>query len=269
MPELAEVENVRLNLEAWWQGRRAVEIDEGLDEGLLVETTLDRVRGVLLGARCLDVRRRGKVLAVELQGGEVLAFHFMMTGKIVRRPRPEARHSRMAWRIDGDGWLHFVDPRRLGSLRCMSVEALERWEGWAGLGPEADEVDAEELAGRLSGTKRRLKDALLDQRVIAGVGNIAVSELFWRAGLPPEVRCDELTWEQIAALAAELPRYFSWLLQAQRSDEIRYLGEGAGTDDPFEVYGRQGQPCPRCREAIVRIRSGGRSTYYCPRCQRA
>ena len=263
MPELAEVEIVRRNLERWWLGRRAEEV-RVLDPKLafLAEPLRE-----LMAREVEAVRRRGKLLIVAVAGGAHVLFHLRMTGKIVRAegPRPSSS-ARLSWRLDDGEWLVFKDRRRFAEVRVMAPGELEGYEPLQSMGPEPHEVDAARLAELLA-CRRRLKDRLMDQRVIAGIGNIAVSEVFWRIGLPPDVRCDALTPDQIAALAAALPAYFDWLIEVESADEIAYVNEGKNTPSPFSIYGRGGEPCPRCASPIESETIGSRTSYFCRACQ--
>lgn len=262
MPELAEVEIVRRNLSRWWT-KPASEVRLH-DEALLTRGAPELLVGLLTSeAPAMD--RRGKYLIARFSGDRAAIFHFRMTGKIVRSSDPQPRFARLAW--DGaDEWLIFKDSRRLGHVEVFDTGELARYEPLLKMGPEPHGLSGGELAARLS-PRRRLKDALMDQSVIAGVGNIAISEVFWRLNFAPDVKAKLLSQSQIDALAEELPRYFDELLEDQLDDEVIYLGEGKA-HNPFAVYGREGEPCPRCETAVARETIGGRSSYYCPKCQK-
>ncbi len=264
MPELAEVEIVRRNLTRWWVGRAADAI------ALYDPAALTRGDAAALDAAmrrpARAARRRGKYLLVDLGDDLTLLFHFRMTGKIAPIIN-DTTISRLAWRLPEVGWLAFQDSRRLGEVALHDAASLAAHPALSSMGPEPHELpDGDALGARLTRGARPLKDALLDQRVIAGVGNIAISEVFWRLGLHPEVRCDALDAQARHALARELPAYFDWLVADQQADELYYLSQGK-VDNPFTVYRRDGQPCPRCASAIARHVRQGRSTYYCPQCQ--
>ncbi len=265
MPELSEVEVARTRVESWWRGRAAdevrVEDDEVFDNpaGLDVEELFKR--------EVVSVRRRGKYLVVDFEEDAAAIFHFRMTGKITSSETPTRRFTRLSWHVPDVGWLVFDDARRLGDVVLMEGDPLEAHPPLIAMGPEPHDIeDGAELADLLGGRRRRLKDMLLDQSVIAGVGNIAISELYWRIGLHPKVRANELTEEQLEGLASEMPIYFDWLVEDQMADEIVYLNEGKAKN-PFDVYAREDEPCPRCKTSIERMTFGGRSTYYCPTCQ--
>ena len=140
-------------------------------------------------------------------------------------------------------------------------------EPWTLLGPEPFDVTVDHL-DQVVGPRRTLKAALLDQHVLAGVGNIAVSEVYWTLGLAPDVKSGALSDAQKSALVKELPTYFDWVISEQESEEVHYTGE-PGADNPFTVYKREGEPCPRCGESIARVMVNNRSSYFCPGCQPA
>lgn len=266
MPELAEVEVARTRVEQWWRGRVAEDV-RVLDEGVLDGDGDVADLEDALAQEVLAVRRRGKYLIVDFDGGQSAVFHFRMTGKITISEQPKRRFTRLSWLVAEVGWLVFDDARRLGGVALFDGDPCELYAPLVAMGPEPyDLADGAALRAQLGATRRRLKDALLDQKIVAGVGNIAISELFWRVGLAPEVRAHEVSDAQLDALVAEMPGYFDWLVEDQMADEIVYLGEGKA-QNPFSVYKREDEPCPRCEEPIARATFGGRSTYYCPRCQ--
>jgi formamidopyrimidine-DNA glycosylase len=133
------------------------------------------------------------------------------------------------------------------------------------MGPEPFELTADQWRDILP-ENRLLKTSLMDQRVVAGLGNIAISEIFWRAGLHPRVKCGELTDEQVEALAEIVPDYLEEVIAAETSDEITYIEE-SGAANPFDIYRRE--ECPRCGAEVEKMNVGGRSTYFCPECQTA
>ncbi|WP_230469674.1 Fpg/Nei family DNA glycosylase [Lujinxingia vulgaris] len=263
MPELAEVEVARRNVAGWWEGEAAAEV-RLLDAKVLKKGSARELEEAMLRP-LVAMRRRGKYLWAELEGGHAVMFHFRMTGKITCETTPQPRFARLAWRVDKTGWLTFKDSRRLGHVEVLAPGELERYDALLRMGKEPHDITVDELREAAS-DRRQLKSALLDQGVVAGVGNIAISELFWRLQLPPEVRCGELSQAQWEALVEEMPRYFDEIIARSMADEIAYMNE-AGGENIFEVYGRKGEACPRCEEAIERVKVAGRSTYFCPACQ--
>ena len=263
MPELGEVEVVRRNLVRWWEGRRASKV-RLRDESLLKNSDAGRLETALT-RRLETAERRGKYLMCHLAGDRTAVFHFRMTGKIIRCDDPEREYARLSWYVDETGWLSFVDQRRLGTAHLMTADELASYEPLVEMGPEPEDLTVTRLRGSCTG-RRLLKTALLDQAIVAGVGNIAISELFWRLEIRPDVRCGELSDRQLGRLIEEMPRYFEEVVEFSMADEIEYLQEG-GADNPFAIYGRDGAPCPRCQTALAKTRVGGRSSFYCPVCQ--
>lgn len=263
MPELPEVEIGRRNLERWWEGRAADEVSL-LDEKLLVETE----PGALLDAleeRLEAADRRGKYLLMRMADGRTVMFHFRMTGKIVRGDGPEPEYARLSWRIPEVGWLCFVDMRRLGDARVFEPGELEDYEALAEMGPDPMEMSAEDWRDVLP-ERRMFKTAIIDQSVVAGLGNIAASELLWRLALPPRVQCADLTDDDFGDLASAVPRYLEAVIAEEAGDEVVYVEEDLSVN-PFRVYRRRDEPCPRCETPIDKKDVGGRSTYFCPTCQ--
>ncbi len=267
MPELAEVEVVRTRVAQWWEGKQADDVRLHDPKVLDEDDSAERLKE-LLKSTVTAVRRRGKYLIVDFGAQDAsVIFHFRMTGKITIHDQPKRRFTRLSWLVPDEGWLVFDDARRLGGVTIVEGEPLEVYDPLVRMGPEPHELkDSEHLRECLAGTKRRFKDALLDQSVIAGVGNIAISELFWRVRLTPDVRTHKVSDATLDALVEEMPAYFDWLVEDQMADEIVYLGEGKA-ENPFDVYDREDEPCHRCDTAIARATFGGRSTYYCPQCQ--
>lgn len=263
MPELAEVEVVRRNLEHWWEGREASQVLV-LDEKLLKNASPQEMKEALLQP-LEKADRRGKYLICRMADGSVVVFHFRMTGKIICGDESEPKYGRLGWHIDGEGWLVFKDQRRLGTARLFSADDFENYEPLVKMGPEPGDLTVEHLREKCS-ARRMLKTALLDQSIVAGVGNIAISEVFWRLELAPDIKCGQLSDDKWQALVEELPVYFEEIIELSTGDEITYLEE-AGDENIFQIYGREGEECPRCATPIEKRKIGGRTSYYCAACQ--
>ena len=267
MPELAEVEIARRQLRAWWQGRRA--------ERIIIHDAklLDAERAERWLTTCLrQIERRGKHLILAFDEDRYALLHLRMTGKIVSGEERAPRGARLSVYFHDDAPpLHFVDTRRLGTLQLFRGHPRDQHEALRAMGPEPyDLPNGQALSSKIS-PKRRLKSALLDQKVLAGVGNIAISELFWQVGLHPEVLAGEVTAPQWQALVKAMPPYFDSLINAHPIErEIDYVNQGAERPvaSPFQIYAHEGEPCPRCLKAsIERVKVSGRSSYFCPSCQ--
>lgn len=274
MPELPEVEVCRRQLERWASGRvvHAVDVvDPAVVRRGLSTRPGDAVDG---GAQALTSAAAGGVAGVPLRHGKRLGWqlgsaavlvHLGMTGKWVRTDRAAAppRFARLALTVD-DQVLWFLDMRRFGSVTPVDppLAAAVR----VGLGPDAlaEAPDGSALQERLTG-RRPIKVALMDQARLAGVGNIHAAEALWWAAISPERRCEQVSAPSWERLAHELPMHLQRTVDLEDAEEIVYMTEGA--ENRFTVYGRAGEPCPRCGGSIARTRQSGRATYWCPGCQ--
>lgn len=274
MPELPEVEMCRRQLSQWGAGRRVAEVivpDDGVVRPTLSTRPSEalpdgpaRVDAALTGKVAAEPVRRGKRIAWSF-GEHALALHLGMTGRWRVRDE-EPRWGRFALRFEDGPTVWFIDPRRFG---CVSLHPTEDALALIarGLGPDGllDPPDGPTLRARLTG-KRAIKVALLDQSIVAGLGNIHVVEALWRVHIAPTRRADSLDADEAAALARAIPEQFRWALKAQGGDDdLVYVTDGG--DNIFAVYGREGQPCVRCEGTVERLSQSGRSTFWCPACQ--
>lgn len=277
MPELPEVESARRALLAWLPGRiDAVSVfDPSAVRTRLSTSPSDAVvdgdaaaRDLFEGAVTVRIERHGKRLGWILKRGRAeraVLMHLGMTGRLVRRTSSEVPGAgvRLAWRA-GDTWVWFEDARRFGCVSPVPVAAMDA-RLRDGHGPDALDapLDAAGLGARVTG-RRAVKDALMDQAVVAGLGNIHVVEALWRARVHPDTRADDVSAAGWKRLAAAIPTQLAAFVE-EPDREVRYMNLGG--DNPFRVYGREGEPCPRCGGPIART-AKGRSTYFCPACQR-
>lgn len=272
MPELPEVETVVREVRPLLTGRRigAVTVsDQPLRRRWSEEWT-----AALVGRRVRDVRRRGKWIVIDLTASHSLLIHLGMTGQLTVVPSavPVAAHTHLMLDLNsGREQLRFRDVRRFGSATLVVGDpALEEFFRNALLGPEPFELDRAYWWQRLSATQRCLKAVLLDQRVVAGVGNIYADESLFEARLHPRQRGGDLDAAEAERLRRAIVKVLNRAI-AKRGSSIRdYVGGSGlrgGYQQEFRVYGRTGEPCPCCRLPIERVRLAGRSTHYCPRCQ--
>ncbi|HXX31601.1 MAG TPA: bifunctional DNA-formamidopyrimidine glycosylase/DNA-(apurinic or apyrimidinic site) lyase [Myxococcaceae bacterium] len=268
MPELPEVEIARRNL-ARWLGRAAVARAEA--DRTRIFRGADRSAFTRLRGRLTFARRRGKVLLLGFEGNRGFLSHLGMTGKWVRRRsgQPEP-YSRARLVLDDGSVLHYRDPRLFGRIEPAPAGALERLPAVRALGPDPllDAVDGPTLEAALGTSRVPVKVALLDQRRLAGLGNIHAAEALWRAKVSPVRPARSLRPEEWRRLARAISAGIRFALGREDSEEVPYVEE-PGTPNPFRVYGRAGKPCPRCRTVVRSVRQAGRSTYFCPRCQPA
>lgn len=267
MPELPEVEFCRRRLTRWTKGRRVVEADVPDPRSVRASRThrpsqghpdgVAELRAVVLAAPPGEILRHGKRLLWRFGDGALL-LHLGMTGKWSRRPTP---YVKVRLGLDDGSTLHFCDPRLLGGVVPTTWE-----EGRAlladGLGPDAYDAPLPPLRGA-----RPVKLALMDQSLVAGLGNVQVMEALWRAHIHPATPCDALTDAQRAALpGAVRAQLDATLASFGDADEIVYVEEDRSAN-PFPIYRHEGEPCPVCGTPIARMVQGGRSTYWCPGCQ--
>ena len=279
MPELPEVEWGARQLRRWLGGRLlvAVRADPAARRLFRPGHPAGFARA-LTGARVEQVDRHGKQLLLTLRGGGGGAgllgvnAHLGMTGEWVALPggEPAPRHARLSLTLDDGRRVHYLDPRMFGRLRLVPEARFDRWPDLAALGPDpmAARIDLPRLAARLGATRRAVKVALLDQSLLAGVGNIHASEACWRARLDPRRRGGSLRPAEVARLARAIRASLRFGLAGLDAPEIEYLEEGGA--NPFHVYGREGARCrhPGCGGAVERLVQAQRSTYCCRRCQK-
>jgi formamidopyrimidine-DNA glycosylase len=264
LPELPDVEWANRRLRSWLSGA-TIRDARSSDRRILRPQSPAHFRRELAGKRVLDVSRRGKWLRVSLDGGSRLFSHLGMTGDWVTRdvevPRLPSERARLDV-VGEDGCtrsVRYLDPRRFGRLTVAREDIAD----WRALGPDplVDGLEAVGLAGLLGRTRRSVKEALMDQSVLAGIGNILATEALWRARVDPRSRSDALSSRDVARIARGLRAEIEKEL-AQRSDD----GEVEPASE-FAVYGRAGMPCPRCGSPLVRVVLGGRVTTFCNHCQ--
>ena len=274
MPELPEVETVVRELRARGLVGRTV-LDVGVAwPRVLAGDTPRRFAGKLRGRRIESVGRRAKFILLTLSGGMHLAIHLRMTGQLHFAPRdlPRDPHETI-WMVFGDGdELRFHDTRKFGVWKA--AEALDALLPALGPEPFDPAFTAKVFEKRLRGQRRAIKPLLLDQAFLAGVGNIYADESLWEARLHPQLKASGLTRAQAAALYAAVRR----VLAAGIANNGTSLGDGAtnfarldghrgGNAPKLKVFRRDGQPCLRCGDTLLRIVVGQRGTHYCPRCQ--
>ena len=267
MPELPEVETIRSQLAPRLEGRTLVRV-EILDPRLTRPYDLFEVAEELEGDTVVAVERRGKYLLVRLESGLGLLVHLRMTGSFGFTP---VSHERAVLELDDGSRVAYRDVRRFGTWLVLEDGDLEPYLA-AKNGPEplGRRFSARWLAAQLARRKAPLKAVLLDQRVVAGLGNIYADEALWRARVSPLRPANGLSDDEVrrvtravrAALRAGIERQGSTLRDYAAPD-----GASGSMQDEFRVYGRDGEPCRRCRTTIAKTRVGGRGTWFCPRCQ--
>ena len=280
MPELPEVETVRRGLAPVLVGRRLVDVAQRRPD--LRSPLPARFAERLRGRRIEGIDRRGKYLLIRLDGDEVWLAHLGMSGRfcIDGEDAPAlGAHDHLVILTEDDVRVRFHDPRRFGYMDLMPARALDAHPQLAGLGPDplGPAFDAGYLAARLAGRLTPLKAALLDQRVVAGMGNIYASESLFRAGLSPMRTAATIPGRRAERLVPAIRQVFEEAIAAGGSslrDHRQPSGELGFFQHRFAVYGRAGEPCPGCdcdatrTGGIRRIVQSGRSTFFCGHRQR-
>lgn len=225
----------------------------------------------LHGRTVVSLSRRGKYILIHLDDGQTLIIHLRMTGhlSVVDAARPADPHTHTIFGLDNGQELRFRNPRKFG--RVYLVDSAEEVVGKLGPEPLDEQFTAEQLAERLEGRKRALKPLLLDQTIIAGIGNIYADEALFYARLHPLRPANTLTPEEIAALHAAIQKVLRLGIEREGASITNYIkpnGEMGDMQNAVAVFRRTGQLCPRCGSEIQRIVVGGRSTHFCPGCQK-
>jgi formamidopyrimidine-DNA glycosylase len=276
VPELPEVEIAARNIRRWAQGKRIVRaVTDPRAVRIFRPGSRAAFARALSGARLLQVDRRGKHLLLTLEDRRGrragLWSHLGMTGKWVLREGddPAPAHARVRLWLDDGRVLHYLDPRLFGRQRVVPRADFAALPEVAALGPDPvhDGIDPIRLGERLRATRRAVKVALLDQAVLAGVGNIHASESLFAARIDPRRRGAGLSPAEVRTLSRAIAASLRRGIESQEGPEIAYVEE-PGAPNPFRVYARDGERCPRCRKAeIRRIVQAQRSTFLCPGCQ--
>jgi formamidopyrimidine-DNA glycosylase len=273
MPELPEVETVRASLEPRLVGRRFEDV-EILDSRLTRPLDPAEVAAELVGERVSAVDRRGKYLIVRFESGLVLLIHLRMTGNLVhsRNGAQAESHVRAVVRLDDGSDVTYRDVRRFGTWLVLGADEADAYlAARLGLEPLERGFSVRELGERLAGRRAPVKAALLDQRTLAGVGNIYADEALWRAQIDPRRPAGALDAREIGKLHRSIRRALETGIARQGATLRDYRtpdGAAGGMQHEFKVYGRGGEPCSRCGTPIEKARIAGRGTWFCPGCQR-
>jgi formamidopyrimidine-DNA glycosylase len=286
MPELPEVETVRRGLLPALEGRRLTRVQARRPD--LRFPLPDGFVQRLTGATVERLDRRAKYLLARLDRDETLVMHLGMTGRFeiegADRSRPGAfrqaaphddKHAHVVFETDAGDRITYFDARRFGFMGLADTDALAEHPWFKGMGPEplGPDFSADHLHRAFAGKIQNIKATLLDQRVVAGLGNIYVCEALHRARIAPERPAGKLSRPRLERLADAVKAVLEEAVEAGGST-LRDFSAADGAlgyfQHSFRVYGRQGEPCPRedCRGVVRRIVQGGRSTFFCPTCQR-
>jgi formamidopyrimidine-DNA glycosylase len=287
MPELPEVETVRRGLEPVLAGARLVRVEARRPD--LRFPLPDGFVQRLTGARIERLERRAKYLLAPLDRGDTLVMHLGMSGRFeiaggeaTRRPgdfhyaaSADPKHAHVIFETDGGVRVTYFDPRRFGYMDLIATDALAAHPWFAGLGPEplGPDLNGKHLAAAFAGRRQSVKASLMDQRIVAGLGNIYVCEALFRAGISPLRPAGELGTRALNGLATAIKAVLEEAIEAGGSTLRDYAAADGALgyfQHRFRVYGREGETCQRrgCSGVVERIVQAGRSTFYCPVCQR-
>lgn len=275
MPELPEVEAIKRVIEPQIQGLSIQSMDIRRSE-VVAHPSADEFSQRLIGQTVDRMERRGKFLLICFRSGDRVILHLRMTGCLLLTPAgyPEEKHTHLVFQMEDGRELRFSDMRRFGRFWLIQKDEEDTYSGIGKLGKESSDPDfsAEYLLSRLAKRKKAIKECLLDQSIIAGIGNIYSDEILFRAKIYPARPANSLTGEEWERLARVIPECLSFFIEKNEITPEEYL-ETKGKDyrnTPFlQVYGHAGEPCPVCGEPLIRTVIGGRSSTYCPECQKA
>jgi formamidopyrimidine-DNA glycosylase len=283
MPELPEVETVRRGLQPAMEGAVIARAD--INRPDLRWPFPENMAARLTGATVSTLRRRSKYILADLSTGETLLIHLGMSGRMLvsgdplgqfahNHPAPE-KHDHVVLHMNNGARVTFNDPRRFGAMDLLDTATASDHPLLAKIGPEplGNGFNEDYFVDQLKNKKSPIKSVLLDQRIVAGLGNIYVCEALYRAKISPERRAGEISEPRIRSLVPIIREVLSDAIKAGGSslkDFRQADGELGYFQHSFDVYGRESDPCrtPECRSVITRITQSGRSTFYCAQCQR-
>ncbi len=283
MPELPEVETVRRGLTSAMEGVVIERVEVNRPD--LRWPFPDRMADRLSGKRVNRLRRRSKYILIDLSSGETLLIHLGMSGRMIvsgdplgqfvhNHPAP-AKHDHVVFHMANGARVTFNDPRRFGAMDLLATDAADQHKLLSSLGPEplGNDFHEDHLISAFRNKNTPVKSALLDQRIVAGLGNIYVCEALFRAGVSPRRKAGQVSKQRVAALVPVVRQVLQDAIEAGGSslrDFRQADGELGYFQHRFDVYGREGEPCRTngCNGSIQRITQSGRSSFYCAQCQR-
>ena len=271
MPELPEVETTVRGLARYLDGARLARVEPRRAD-LRRPFPSDLVQ-VLTGATVTGLSRRAKYGLIHTDRGQTMVFHLGMSGRWRIEPEELGKHDHLVLETGSGHLLALCDPRRFGSVDLVQTDRLGQWPAFAALGPEplGDDLTPAHLKAALAGRSAAIKLMLLDQRIVAGLGNIYVCEALFRAGIDPRKAAGRVTGPALARLVPQIKAVLGEAIEAGGSSLRDYAqpdGELGYFSKQFDVYDRHGQDCTRCGAPVQRLAQGGRSTWYCAKCQK-
>ena len=274
MPELPEVETIKNVIGPQIRGLVIEKVTVNRPE-VTVRPAADEFCRRLTGQAVSGMTRRGKFLIIRLHSSDRVILHLRMTGGLLVTPAdyPREKHTHIIFGLDNGRELRFTDPRRFGRFWLLGKGETDTYSGVEKLGTEpfGAELTASYLSSRFGKRKVAVKQCLLEQSAVAGIGNIYSDEILFSAGIYPARPAMSLNAGEWERLAAAIPERLSYFIEANKITPEEYLQTGGREyrNTPFlQVYGQDGRPCPKCGEALCRMVVGGRGSVYCPACQK-
>ena len=274
MPELPEVETIRRIIGPQISGRSITSL-EIHNPQIIAFPDADTFSSSLVGCSFTGMSRRGKFLIFHLDNGSRLVLHLRMTGQLLVTPadHQEEKHTHLKAELSDGKQIRYIDVRRFGRFWLLSNDEADTVTGMDKLGIEPDNalLTVNFLIEKLNKRKKAIKEMLHDQTIIAGIGNIYSDEILHAAGIYPEKSCNALTNAEWKRLAEQIPKVIAWAIEANEITPEDYLA-GKGKEyrnTPFlKAYGHNGKPCEICGTLFEKLTVGGRSSCYCPKCQK-
>lgn len=273
MPELPEVETVRRLLEKKIIGKSIKDIKINFPK-IIANLSFQKFIGRVRERKILFLSRRGKFLIFHLSGGKILISHLRMTGQwLVVKPAADSKFIHLVFYLSNGHKLVYSDIRKFGRIWLIDKKELPKFKPLLKLGPEpmSAEFSLADFRKRLRKYKTRIKTVLLNQELVAGLGNIYADEVLFLAGVRPTRKANNLTRTEISKIYEAIKDIIPLAIRHKGTTVVNYTtpdGGSGGFQEKLKVYGRKGQECPRCGREIRRIVLGGRGTHYCPKCQR-
>lgn len=274
MPEMPEVEVIRRIIEPQLAHKTVLSV-EILNSQIIAHPDKNDFVQLLTGQTISHMSRRGKYLTIHMENGDSVTLHLRMTGQLLVMPKdlPVEKHTHLIAALSGEIQLRYIDVRRFGRFWYLKSDEADTFTGQEKLGvePLSGNLTAAYLKSKLGSRKKAIKEMLHDQSVVAGIGNIYSDEILFAAGIYPETKCADLKNSDWNRLAEKIKEVIAWGIDTNEMTPEEYLA-GKGKEyrniPHLRVYGREGQPCKVCQSTIIRITIGGRSSCYCPICQK-
>lgn len=274
MPELPEVETIKRIVESQIKGNTILSVDVR-NAQVIACPAPDVFCEKMKGKTITGMSRRGKFLSFHLDNGARLYLHLRMTGQLLVTPEdfPVEKHTHLIMELSNGMQIRYIDVRRFGrfwyleTAESISVTGIDRM----GIEPTDKSLTAVYLREKLGKRKKPIKEMLHDQSIVAGIGNIYSDEILFAAGIYPEKKCRDLSDDEWQCLAEQIPIVINWGISANKMTAEEYLaGQGKEyRNAPYlKAYGHEGKPCPICGTLFERITVGGRSSCFCPACQK-